>query len=329
MNLEIPLTKKLTYEENRLKYKNNFLSSVILFLKATVGLGILMNQYYFGKSGIILSVISSLSITILTCHSIYLLLKIADIEEEKNKKKFFIDNKKKYYIDNENNENENNFNFRNNNPNNIKLENRKNDNILDNDKNVNIIRINKLKNNLDYKKIENYDQLGKIVFGIKFQYICKILCFLLNLFVIIINTLNFSKFLQFDLKKIIFIENIFFYKLITILIFLIIIYFILEPEKLKYPSYIGFIIYILALLIMWYYNFKLKKTKNININFINIKTIPFFIGNNLYSIESIGTIFTIRATMRKRSQMKKVVIFSYFIFFILICINGISFLNVF
>lgn len=96
---------KISYEKNRLLHKNGSFSAIILILKSSLGLGILMNQYYFGKTGLILSPIILIIVSIIILYSFYLLLKIADNEEK-------------------------NFN----------------------------------------NKIENYDQLGKIVFGPWFQY---------------------------------------------------------------------------------------------------------------------------------------------------------------
>ena len=59
---------------------------------------------------------------------------------------------------------------------------------------------------------------------------------------------------------------------------------------------------------MWKLNLSYKnKNKNIIINYdlINISAIPNLIGSQLYGLESIASVFKIRATMKKRSQMKK------------------------
>ena len=266
----LPPKRKKTYEENRQHHKNGFISSTILLFKSTIGLGLLMNQYYLAKSGLIAGPITTILMCLLTMYSMYLLLKISDEEEKKS---------------------------------------------------------------LNHQ-IENYDHLGKVVYGVKFQYVCKIFCFGYNMTAILANTLNFAKFLQNEFSGYTendFFKNIFFYKLIVVLFFLILLLFILEPEKLKYPSYFGAGILIIALFLMWTDNFLILKnrTKNIDYDFINFPAIPDLVGNQLYALESIASVFTVRATMKKRSQMKKSLILSYFICCILFSFNGISFLIVF
>ena len=51
-----------------------------------------------------------------------------------------------------------------------------------------------------------------------------------------------------------------------------------------------------------------------------------FIGNQLYAMESIGTLFTVRSTLKKRSNMKNVLKYSFRFILLLFIVNGISFI---
>lgn len=265
-----PLKRQKTYEETRMAHKNGFISSTILLFKSTIGLGLLMNQFFFAKGGLITGPITTILMCLLTGYSMYILLKISDLEEKKGLG----------------------------------------------------------------TQIENYDQLGKIVYGVKFQYICKFFCFMYNMTAILANTLNFSKFLQNEFSQYAsadFFKGIFFYKIVVVLLFLILLLFILEPEKLKYPSFFGAIVLILALILMWSDNLKIAidNKKEVVFDYINFTNLPDLVGNQLYALESIASVFTVRATMKKRSQMKTSLFLSYFLCCILFSLNGISFLMVF
>ena len=53
---------------------------------------------------------------------------------------------------------------------------------------------------------------------------------------------------------------------------------------------------------------------------------PYFIGNQLYAFESMGSLFTIRSTLKKRSEMSKIIGYSYILVLFLFITNGLSFL---
>lgn len=151
---------------------------------------------------------------------------------------------------------------------------------------------------------------------------------------VVVITLNIAKFLQKELSKFtsmgIF-QSLLFYKFLTVICFLILIILIIEPEKLKYPAYIAFLIILINLFIFWMYNLKLKKEKIVKIvefEYSNFSNVPSLIGNYIFSIESIASTFTIRATLKKRSDMFRFEIINFIILLFFFTLTGISFLTV-
>ena len=76
-------------------------------------------------------------------------------------------------------------------------------------------------------------------------------------------------------------EDIDYYKFFTIVVFLIILLFLVEPEKLKYMSYFGTVVLISALFVMWILNLDifLKLHKKQKWDFYNFNYLPGLVGN--------------------------------------------------
>ena len=77
---------------------------------------------------------------------------------------------------------------------------------------------------------------------------------------------------------------------------------IFVPEKLRYPSYIGCLIYVICLLTFWYLNLLVKPN-----NFNGMR--PFINGNYtalvatcLFGMEGTTSFFAIRSSMQKKSS---------------------------
>lgn len=103
---------------------------------------------------------------------------------------------------------------------------------------------------------------------------------------------------------------------------------IIEPEKLRYPSYFGVLVLVLCLLSFWYKNgitYKQLENKP-KIPLFLFSGLDNFIGNQLYALEAIGTLFTVRSTLKKRKNMQFVLHFSFVLIFCLLIINGMSFI---
>ena len=106
--------------------------------------------------------------------------------------------------------------------------------------------------------------------------------------------------------------------------------FVIEPEKLKYPSYFATIVLISGLMIMWVMNGQriLAEAHKFDIEYFNVKNLPPLIGTQLYSFESIGTLFTVRSTLARPKNMHKVLRITFVFIFALFTLNGVLFLLV-
>lgn len=126
-----------------------------------------------------------------------------------------------------------------------------------------------------------------------------------------VNFINLSKFLfRYISQKF---DHLFFgylisYKLLVLLIMLMLVFCVIIPQKLKIPSIISFIFILIILLSLF--------IKTCTMNFENTSDVSAFatthwsalIGNVLYSVEGISSVFTIRSSMEVPSRMSSVVL---------------------
>ena len=260
----------LTYEEKRLLYKNSTFSAICIFFKGTVGLGLLVNQYYLAKAGLILGPLLTIIITTLITYAIDMVLKLANqIENEKA----------------------NGFKF------------------------------------------ETMDQLVEMTLGRFAKITTKVFTFGLNQAAIIVNAINFGKFLKAQFingNESGLFADLLFFKLLTALIFLAVVAIIVEPEKLKYPAYISAVILLVGVFILWVNNIQMVMDRGhfAPLEYFNYYGISSLVGSQLYSFESIGIVFGIRSTLKHPHYMKKVLIITFIGIALLFGCNGISFLTV-
>lgn len=151
-----------------------------------------------------------------------------------------------------------------------------------------------------------------------------------NYATILINGTNFARilftFFKSDSPDSSFQDNLWFYKLITILFMLLLMIIIASSAYLKIPSLLSTAIIIISLVIFW-----CKNTFEIGLqNWSNMK--PFLwaqalplISSQVYSIESIGTLLTIRQAMKRAYDMKRVIYWVFLISLLLFMFNGWSF----
>lgn len=141
--------------------------------------------------------------------------------------------------------------------------------------------------------------------------LCKTFTFFLNYAIILVNGINFSKFLTnkigvlFDSDTF---RDLTFYKLCFILINIILIILILEPEKMKWLSYLGFFGLIISTIYIFVIYLDSGFPNSDYVTAINFKGFATLVGSQLYSIESIGTLVCIRSTMQKKSHSHKMVV---------------------
>lgn len=259
-----------TYEQKRLLYKNSTFAAICIFFKGTVGLGLLVNQYYLAKAGLILGPLLTIIVTILITYTILLILRLANRIEHTRSSEF---------------------------------------------------------------KFETMDELVEVVLGRFAKIMTKICTFLLNQATIIVNAINFSKFIRNQAVRDTdsgFLADLHFYKLITIAIFLLLMGTIVEPERLKYPAYISAAILFLGISMLWFNNGQIVYHQGgfAPLNYFNVYGISSLVGSQLYSFESIGIVFGIRATLKHPHHMKRVLVITFFGIALLFVYNGVSFLTV-
>lgn len=268
-NQNSPGMNEGSYEQRRQKFKSNIFSGCLVFFKSTVGLGLLVSQYFFGQAGLLLGTCTTILSCLIICYTMSLIISVAD-----------------------------------------KLERESHDTLC----------------------IENYDQITDIIYGQPMMIVTKIFCFLFNEGIILVNITNLARFLLENFEKSVpsGFEGIDFFKLVAVFLILLSLVFIIEPEMIKYPSYLAAFILFFATFIMWvmsYFQlFKNGKTKPFE--YMNFMHFPSLVGNQLYAFESIGTLFTVRSTLQSHSQMHKVLKYTFVLIFLLFAINGISFLIV-
>lgn len=255
------------FERNRIAHKSGIFSGCLVFFKSTVGLGLLVSQYFFGRAGLALGTLTTIFTCLIIGYTMQLIINVADrLERERG------------------------------------------------------------------EDIENYDQITNIVYGKKMMVITKIFCFLFNEGIILVNITHLSGFFMDNLKDLLpeSLHEIEFFKLMTILVILVILVVILEPEKIKYPSYVAGFILIVATALMWILSYVqlYKNTEKKHYDLFSFPDFPAVIGNQLYAFESIGTLFTVRSTLAKRNDMHKVLWLTFILIFTLFATNGITFLLV-
>lgn len=152
--------------------------------------------------------------------------------------------------------------------------------------------------------------------------------FLFSYSVVIVNVVNISKFLKsvlvenFDSPLL---RDISFYKTLVILMTLLLVFFIVQPENLRYPAYLGAFFTVSSVLFMLFLNLDIGM-----INANNMKAYDFvhffpLVGSQMYSMESIGVLMTVRSAMKRRSQAKQMILYTMVVIFFLFVLNGLSF----
>lgn len=179
--------------------------------------------------------------------------------------------------------------------------------------------------------IDTYDQMIGRVLGSFAQVFTKIACFEFNHAVMIINTINFSKFVMQNFSSLDRSSgaelNTFKFIIICLLIALLII--IIEPEKLKFTSYISSIVLVGGIIILWVLNTEVWLSRpQPSFALFDFHNFTSLVGNELYAIEGVGTLFTVRSVLRERSKINQVMFVSFAIILVIFVINGISYLVV-
>lgn len=76
-----------TYEGRWNKYKNGVFAGTLIFFKSTIGIGLLVNQYFVGKSGMILGLVITFLVCFLVLYTLDQMLGLANKIERKTQQR--------------------------------------------------------------------------------------------------------------------------------------------------------------------------------------------------------------------------------------------------
>lgn len=114
-----------------------------------------------------------------------------------------------------------------------------------------------------------------------------------------------------------------FYKMVFICFNMILIPMILEPEKLRITSFVGFGVVGVIIVTFWAYTIGLGFSNPGEIPAVDLSKADSIIGAQLYGVESIGVLLCIRATMKEKSKASKMVSISITLNALIFAINGL------
>lgn len=160
-------------------------------------------------------------------------------------------------------------------------------------------------------------------------YLIQAFVLIFNYATLLINGTNFARFLftlfaEEEIKD--FVNSFIFYKLITIVLMILLMLIIKSSEYLKIPSLLSTVIIISSLIIFWIKNLNDFGIKNIyNMDAFKVSGMLPLISSQVYSIESIGTLLTIRQAMKRPKQISSVIKQVFAFSLILFVLNGLSF----
>lgn len=181
--------------------------------------------------------------------------------------------------------------------------------------------------------IENLDDLAYFTFQSTtvqnaFYVVIKLFVFAFNYGACLINAVNMAKFFLYLSKEnpeYGFSQDLNFYKIIVFLIILALVFLIILPENLKYPGIFGTVVMLGIISYFIVRNFMSGNLLFPKTEPIIFEGIPSFIGNQLYSFESIGGLLTIRSTMKEKHKMKYLLCVSGIFIALIFSLLGLSF----
>ena len=161
------------------------------------------------------------------------------------------------------------------------------------------------------RKIETMDQAAKRVLGGFLGLFTKLLIISFNLFTIIANCMNFSRFLVERIavwSDIAFLHNIIVYKAIFVLVVIVITVVLVEPEKIKITCLISVVTVIAVMVITTGLALdKIGKDGVQSVKLFEPENASTMTSSLFFAMEGIATLFSTRATLKRPSKMKQVV----------------------
>jgi hypothetical protein len=233
---------EITYEASRLLNKNSYKKRLVLFLSVTLDTGIISNQFFFGKAGLLLGTLLVPLIVFLNVYVMERTMAVAtSIEKESD----------------------------------------------------------------GQTKIETFSDISREGFGTKTEIVTKACIFSVNWTIIIFNCLNTVEFLLNSIGN----EDrsettLILIKLLVYLIFFVFILVITEPEKLSNVSGIIYLMTIMPLLIVFCRNIKdfVRGKYSSDFEYFQFSNVFPLTGSLLYCLGYMGTIFSIRSTLKNHQR---------------------------
>ena len=163
-------------------------------------------------------------------------------------------------------------------------------------------------------KIETLDELCTAIIGSWFGYIIKFIILLLNLGSVYGTSLLIIQFLVNQLTNSPFtgfLSSAWQVKLLTILVFIVIILLVVEPEKIRFTSLVSAIMFLIPILFLFYFTIQKGVTEGFkgDLAYTDRTYYINYISTLFYGLEVIIFVFTIRSTLRVRKDMTKVILY--------------------
>lgn len=185
------------------------------------------------------------------------------------------------------------------------------------------------------KKINSYEKcLAELPKTFKYKKIVfnvvQIFIFIYNYCTVLVNGSNFARFLHLQTKEF-FDNDLFrddsFTKMLTFVFMILLTISIRSAEYLKFPSLFSTLAIIISLLVFWSMNLFETGLKNLD----NVEPFTWsgafpLVSSQVYSIESVGTLLTIRQAMANPQQINRVVVTVFLLSLCLFLLNGWSFM---
>lgn len=146
-----------------------------------------------------------------------------------------------------------------------------------------------------------------------------------NFCVILANVVNLAHYLQsklipfFDSDTF---RDLGFYKIIVLAVCLAFVFFLVEPEKIKYTSMVGAAVLLVALLYMWFICLGRGFEASAQAKTADLHYFPQLFGSQIYAIECISNLMCVRSTMKNRGRANSVIVSVIALGAVLFTVNG-------
>ena len=182
-------------------------------------------------------------------------------------------------------------------------------------------------------EIETLNGLTKEILGDAMGVFSKIVMIIYNTTFILMNSMLLARYFSHLAKKHVSIEILaeeWFYKLIFVFLIVILSLSVVAPEKIRFTVFTASALFYASMIVL--YSFVIKEIPNnkseVDLLYFDSNYIWNFTPLMITAFESIAALFTIRSTLKKRSQMSLIFIIKAFIVIPVYILNSCFFLFV-